>query len=59
MLDRLFDADRATMITEVVLGVIRRFDVDVSELHNDSTTVTLTGTDYPGGGGGTRRQDRL
>jgi len=51
MLDRLFDADRATMITEVVLGVIRRFDVDVSELHNDSTTVTLTGTNYSGGGG--------
>ena len=50
MLDRLFDADRATMITEVVLGVIRRFDVDVTELHNDSTTVTLTGTIYPGGG---------
>jgi len=50
MLDRLFDADRATMITDVVLEVIRRFDVDVSELHNDSTTVTLTGTDYPGGG---------
>jgi transposase len=50
MLDRLFDADRATMITEVVLGVIRRFDIDVSELHNDSTTVTLTGTNYPGGG---------
>jgi len=50
MLDRLFDADRATMITEVVLGVIRRFDIDVSQLHNDSTTVTLTGTEYPGGG---------
>lgn len=43
MLDRLFDADRATMITEAVLGVIRNFDIDVSQLHNDSTTVTLTG----------------
>lgn len=50
MLDRLFDADRATLITETVLGVIRGFDVDVSQVHNDSTTVTLTGVDYPGGG---------
>ena len=50
MLDRLFDADRATMITEVVLGVCRRFEVDTSRLHNDSTTVTVTGADYPGGG---------
>jgi transposase len=49
-LDRLFDADRATMITKVVLEVVRRFDVDLSQLHNDSTTVTVTGTDYPGGG---------
>jgi transposase len=49
-LDRLFDADRATMITQVVLEVVRRFDVDVSQLHNDSTTVTVTGADYPGGG---------
>jgi transposase len=49
-LDRLFDADRATMITDVVLSVVRRFDVDLSQLHNDSTTVTVTGVDYPGGG---------
>jgi transposase len=50
-LDRLFDADRATMITRIVLEVVRRFDVDTTELHNDSTTVTVTGVDYPGGGG--------
>ena len=43
MLDRLFDADRASLITETVLAVIRDFDVAVSQLHNDSTTVTLTG----------------
>ena len=43
MLDRLFDADRASLITETVLSVIRDFDVEVSELHNDSTTVTVTG----------------
>lgn len=50
MLDRLFDADRATMITETVLFVVREFEVALDQLHNDSTTVTLTGADYPGGG---------
>ncbi len=43
MLDRLFDADRASVITETVLGVIRSFGVEVSQLHNDSTTITVTG----------------
>src|SRR5487761_2139993 len=37
MLDRLFDADRATLVTETVLGVVRGFGIDVSQLHNDST----------------------
>ncbi|MGH8920634.1 MAG: IS1634 family transposase [Actinomycetes bacterium] len=43
MLDRLFDADRASLVTETVLGVIRSFGVEVSQLHNDSTTITVTG----------------
>jgi transposase len=43
MLDRLFDADRATLITETVLSVVREFQVELSQLHNDSTTVTFTG----------------
>jgi len=46
MLDRLFDADRASLITSTVLQVIRDFGVQTSQLHNDSTTVTLTGA-YP------------
>lgn len=50
MLDRLFDADRASLITETVLGVIGEFGIDCSQLHNDSTTVTLTGA-YPGADG--------
>ena len=53
MLDRLFDADRASMVTETVLGVIGEFGVDVSQLHNDSTTVTLTGA-YPAADGYSR-----
>lgn len=43
MLDRLFDADRASLVTETVLQVVRDFHIELSQLHNDSTTVTLTG----------------
>jgi len=45
-LDRLFDADRASLITATVLAVIREFGVETAQLHNDSTTVTVTGV-YP------------
>ena len=45
MLDRLFDADRASLITATVLGVIRDFGIETSQLHNDSTTVPFYG-DY-------------
>lgn len=44
MLDRLFDADRASLITEIVLCAVREFDVALDQLHNDSTTVTFTGS---------------
>jgi transposase len=43
MLDRLFDSDRASLITEVVLASVRAFGVELSQLHNDSTTVTFSG----------------
>lgn len=53
MLDRLFDADRASLVTETILGVIREFDVDLTQLHNDSTTITVTGA-YPDADGRAR-----
>jgi transposase len=43
MLERLFDADRASLLTEVVLRAVRTFGIDCSELHNDSTSVTFSG----------------
>jgi transposase len=49
-LDRLFDADRAALMTELVLRTLREFEVDLDQLHNDSTTLTLTG-DYRGADG--------
>jgi hypothetical protein len=42
-LDRLFDADRGTLMTELVVTMSRRFQVRLDELHNDSTTVRVTG----------------
>jgi transposase len=52
-LDKLFDADRASLITATVLGVIADFDVATTQLHNDSTTVTVTGS-YPDADGRAR-----
>ncbi len=45
-LDRLFDADRGSLLTEVVVETAKRFKLDLKEVHNDSTTVRLTGQ-YP------------
>jgi len=42
-LDRLFDADRAALLTEVVLAVAKRFDLRLQQLHNDSTSISLCG----------------
>jgi len=43
-LDRLFDADRAALLTEVVLAVGQRFGVSFDELHNDSTSISFCGS---------------
>jgi len=42
-LDRLFDADRAALLTEVVVAVGQRFEVSFERVHNDSTTVSFCG----------------
>jgi transposase len=42
-LDRLFDADRAALLTEVVLAVAERFNLRFDELHNDSTSISFFG----------------
>ena len=44
-LDQLFDCDRASLLTQLVLRAIGEFRVDCSQLHNDSTSITLYG-DY-------------
>ena len=42
-LDRLFDADRCALLTAFVLHMIETFAISPQELHNDSTSITLTG----------------
>lgn len=54
-LTQLFDADRASLLTELVVGMISAFKLDCSQLHNDSTTITFSGayteaTGQPRGG---------
>jgi transposase len=44
-LDRLFDADIPSLTLAIVAHAVREFAVNLDELHNDSTTVTLHG-DY-------------
>lgn len=42
-LDKLFDSDRSALLTAVVVQAARAFELNLSELHNDSTTVTFSG----------------
>src|SRR5215831_12148384 len=42
-LDRLFDADRAALITDAVLAVGQVFGLKFEEINNDSTTVSFCG----------------
>jgi transposase len=42
-LDRLYRADRATLLTALVVRAVREFAVELQQLHNDTTTVTFAG----------------
>lgn len=42
-LDVLFDADRASLMTAVVVSAINDFHIDLDEVHNDSTSITFSG----------------
>jgi len=42
-LDRLFAADRATLQTRIVLGVIKGFDLKMDQIHNDTTSIMVSG----------------
>jgi hypothetical protein len=42
-LEALFDADRASLLTAVVLRAIGEFGVEARQLHNDSTSISVHG----------------
>ena len=42
-LDRLFEADRASLLTRVVLAAVKAYAVDLSQIHQDTTSVKLMG----------------
>ena len=42
-LDHLQRADRASLLTALVVRAVGEFKIDLSELHQDTTTVTLSG----------------
>lgn len=41
--EKIYDADRATIMTEVILKTIDKFDITLDQLHNDSTTLKAYG----------------
>ncbi len=56
-LEALFDADRASLITEVVVQAVQEFGVALDRFHNDSTSLTLRGA-YRKATGETKRGKR-
>lgn len=42
-LDKLYNADRASLMTELVLGVVSTLKLDLSQIHNDSTSIKSFG----------------
>ena len=50
----LFDADRASLLTDLIVGVLAEFGVDTAEMHNDSTSVSVHGQ-YTDADGAQRR----
>ena len=43
-LDKLFEVDRASLVTDCAVCVVRATGCELSQLHNDSTTVKTTGS---------------
>lgn len=53
-LDNLYDTDRASLQTEIVVRAITEFHLNTDELHNDSTTLTFSG-EYENANGENKR----
>ena len=42
-LEKLYDTDRATLMTDMILKAVDEFDLKMEQFHNDSTTITFHG----------------
>jgi transposase len=42
-LDKLYEADRATLMTDIVVTMIKKVNLEMGRVHNDSTTVKAYG----------------
>ena len=42
-LDKLFLADRRTLVTRFIIHMVEEFGIDLKRLHNDSTSITFSG----------------
>lgn len=42
-LDRLFKADRASLLTKLTLSSVKKFGINLDQIHNDSTSVKFCG----------------
>ena len=49
-LDELFDSDRQALLTEFVLHMVKEFEIDLNQLHNDSTSLSFHGRYREGDG---------
>jgi len=57
-LDQLFMADCPALVLAITRHVVKEFGIDLSELHNDSTTITFFG-DYNGAEKETRVKGKI
>jgi hypothetical protein len=46
-LDKLFLADRRTLVTRLVIHMVEEFGIELERLHNDSTSITFSGVYEP------------
>ncbi|MEW5945246.1 MAG: IS1634 family transposase [bacterium] len=42
-LDRMFTADLRSLMTRVIVNMVKEFDIDLERCHNDSTSITFSG----------------
>ena len=42
-LDKLFQSQRATLLTRLTMTAVRQFEIDVSQIHTDSTSIKFYG----------------